>query len=382
MIPQPPPGHGPIDPRGAFTPHTQGTPSGTLMPPFPQWSPGMFPPPPPPASFFPPPQPPRRGGVGRAILLTLVVLGLFLSLLLNFALVFGGAGESDSAERVTVTSGDADQTIAVVPLRGLIEVNASSRFDRFLDLIEKDADVKALVVEIDSPGGTVTASDEIYNRLLRFKANRKIPVVVAMGSMATSGGYYTACGADYIFAQPTTITGNIGVLFPRFNFARLMEKYGVEETTIVATGSTFKNAGSSFAEETPEEKAYWQGLIDQAYGRFKTVVQAGRGQRLAGSMAEIANGKAYTADEALALGLIDQKGYADDAYVYAARQAKLGQPRVTRYEQPAGFLDRILSSKSNAGGAGASAGGVNVTVDATLLEQLSTPRLLYLWSAR
>lgn len=347
------------------------------------YPPGSFPPVmmPPPQFFAPPPPPPRRGGAGRAILLTFLILGLLLSILANAVLLMG-SGDGDGTAKSIISPGDAGQKVAIVPLRGIIESNAARLFDHFLDLVEKDKSVKALVVEIDTPGGTVTASDEIYERLRRFKTSRNIPIVVTMGSMATSGGYYTACGADYIFAQPTTITGNVGVLAPRFNFAKLMEKYGVEETTIVATGSTYKNAGSSFAKETPDERAYWQGLIDSAYTRFKDVVLQGRGTKLKANMADIANGKAYTADEALAMGLIDQKGYSEDAYKYAAITAGLSNPRIVRYERQVGLMDLLLSSKSNARPFGASAGtnGVKVNVDAALLEELTTPRLLYLWT--
>jgi len=312
--------------------------------------------------------------------LTVLLLGLFLSILVNIVLL---AGEVDSSGGTTQTlaAGDAGQKVAVVPLRGIIEGSAAKLFDHFLDLVDKDKSVKALVIEIDTPGGTVTASDEIYERLRRFKASRNIPVVVSMGSMATSGGYYAACGADYIFAEETTITGNIGVLSPRFNFAKLMEKYGVEETTIVATGATYKNAGSSFAKESPDERAYWQGLIDSAYTRFKDVVQQGRGTKLKANMADIANGKAYTANEALAMGLIDQKGYPEDAYKYASTAAGLSNPFVVRYEKQVRLMDLLLG-KSNARPFGASAGanGINVNVDAALLEELTTPRLLYLWT--
>jgi protease-4 len=401
MIPQPPPGQGPIDPRTAFAPPlptAQGFPNPGPMPgpvfqqqQQPQsglgYPPGMMPPgmmPPgmiPPPMFMPPP-PRRRGGAGRAILLTLLVLGLFLSILGNIVLLAEDADGAGGTKCTTVSNGDAGQKVAVVPLHGIIESNAARLFDQNLDQVDKDKAVKALVIEIDTPGGTVTASDEIYERLRRFKASRNIPIVVSMGSMATSGGYYAACGADYIFAEETTITGNIGVLSPRFNFSKLMEKYGVEETTIVATGATYKNAGSSFAKETPAERAYWQGLIDSAYTRFKDVVQQGRGNKLTANMADVANGKAYSANEALAMGLIDQKGYPEDAYKYAATTAGLSNPRVVRYERQVGLMDLLLSSKSNARPMGASAGanGINVNFDAGLLEELSTPRLLYLWT--
>jgi protease-4 len=169
------------------------------------------------------------------------------------------------------------------------------------------------------------------------------------------------------------------VLAPRFNLSKLMEKYGVEDATVVATGSTYKNAGSMFTPETPEERAYWQGLIDQMYARFKTVVQQGRGSNLKGNMDDIASGKAFTADEAIGFGLIDKIGYSEDAYTYAATTAGLKNPRIVRYERKIGLMD-LLSVKSNVGPMGAN--GAGVTVDAALLDELTKPRLMYLWSTR
>ena len=268
MIPQPPPGQGPIDPQGAFpggppgpqhSPQLQAPPIVMQNKAFPMNTntmPGPMPGAMPPMQLMPPmmpypypPPPPRRGGAGRAIFVTLLVLMLLFSGVLNLVLIAASVGGSAAGiTQHTVQAGGTDKLV-VIPLRGIIESTTSAQFDRFLDTAEADKTVKAVVIEIDSPGGTVTASDEIYNRIKSFKSKRNIPVVVSMASLATSGGYYAACGADYVFAQPTTFTGNIGVLMPRYNFSKLMEKYGVEETTIVSTGAKFKNAGSSFRPE-------------------------------------------------------------------------------------------------------------------------------------
>jgi protease-4 len=311
--------------------------------------------------------------------MVLLVLMLLFSGVLNLVLIAsslsgGGAG----IQQQTIAAGGSDK-IAVIPLRGVIDTGTSTQFDRFLDLAQSDKNVKAVVIEIDTPGGTVTASDEIYNRIKAFKAKKAVPVVVSMGSLATSGGYYAACGADYVFAQPTTFTGNIGVLMPRYNFSKLMDKYGVEETTIVSTGAKFKNAGSSFRPESPEEKQYMQELADSAFTQFKTVVTQGRSSKLKGNLEDIANGKVYTANNALNLGLIDQVGYLSDAHAYAASTAGVSGATVVRYESPPSLMQILMSSKSNVSGATASGGGVNVNVDASLLRELTTPRPMYLW---
>jgi len=355
------------------------------MMPMPYPAGGMPPPGFPPGMGMPPPPPPRRsGGAGRAVFMVLLVLLLAFSVLLNLVLLVSSMGGGTSTQQTTLRTGKATEKIAVIPLKGMIDANASTQFARFIEQAENDKNVKAVVIEIDTPGGTVTASDEIYNRMKAFKAKKAVPIVVSMASLATSGGYYAACGADHVVAQPTTFTGNIGVLMPRYNFSKLMEKYGVEETTIVSTGATFKNAGSSFRPESAEEKAYMQALADSAFTQFKKVVSQGRSSKLKGNIEDIANGKVYTANDALGLGLIDQIGYLDDAQTVAQTSAGLTSPTIVRYHEPPSLLDLLMSSKSNVGtgaalGGGAGAGSVNVTVDANLLSELSTPRPLYLW---
>lgn len=336
----------------------------------------------PPMMPFPYPPPPRRGGAGRTIFVGMLVLLLLISGALNLVLIassFSSGGSNVTQQ--TVQAGGGRDKIVIVPLHGIIDASVSARFDRFMDLAEGDAAVKAVVIEIDTPGGTVTASDEIYNRIKSFKAKRSIPVVVSMGSLATSGGYYAACGGDWVFAQPTTFTGNIGVLMPRYNFSKLMEKYGVAETTIVSTGAKFKNAGSSFQPETPEETQYMQELADSAFTTFKEVVVAGRSSRLIGNLEDIANGKVYTAKSAKELGLIDDVGYLEDAQNYAAKN--LVNPTIVRYQDPPSLMQLLMASKSDVAGTMAGgkidASGVSITIDRNLLHELSTPRPLYLW---
>ena len=392
MIPQPPPGQGPIDPQRAFpgaAPAASDQRAQRHPQMMPSTVPNMMPNPMPPMQMMPPmmpfpypPPPPRRGGAGRAVFIALLVLMLLGSALLNLMLLAGSLGTGAVGTLQQTVQGGGTDKLVIVPIRGIIDGNTSAQFDRFLDTAEADKQVKALVVEIDTPGGTVTASDEIYNRIRQFKAKKPIPVVVSMGSLATSGGYYAACGADHVFAQPTTFTGNIGVLMPRYNFSKLMEKYGVEETTIVSTGATYKNAGSSFRPETPEEKQYMQGLADSAFTQFKAVVTQGRSSKLKAKIDEVANGKVFTAADALTFGLIDQVGYLDDAQAHAAKAAGVSGPTVVRYEDPPTLMQLLMSSRSLVPGPSSGGGaspGVNINIDQRLLHELSTPRPLYLW---
>jgi protease-4 len=404
MIPQPPPGQGPIDPRGAFQPppppggggaggfHTQqfqpqmppGMPPGMPMGP---GGPMMMPPPP---MFYPPPPPPKRsgGGFARAMLVTFATVLFGASLTLNiYLLALTGLAGGSGSHSTSIVAGDPKQKIAHVPIKGIIMDEAYERFDRMMKSVEADGDVKALVIEIDSPGGSVTASDEIHNRITKFKKDKpNVPVVVSMAGLAASGGYYVACPGDYIFAQPTTLTGNIGVLMPQYNVHELFEKWGIKETTVESTGAPFKNAGSMFQAENAEHRKYIQDIADKAFAQFKDVVAKGRQSKLTKPLGDIANGKIYMAGDALALGLVDKVGYINDAYDHAATQAKLNNRTIVKYHDPPSFMDALLSGKASVS-TGARGGGApgqtiqvnGVNINAGDLHELMTPRLMYLW---
>jgi protease-4 len=348
--------------------------------------PPSFPGGPPP--WYPgPPQPPRRrGGALRTLLTVIGVLVLLVSIITNVALIghdaiAGGLGAAGVRE-TTLISGDSDQKVALIPIvNEMILESHAQLLDKMLEAAEKDASVKAVVLQIDTPGGAVTPSDEMNQRILTFKKRKPIPVVVTMGSLAASGGYYTACAADYLFAEPTTITGSIGVLMPRYNFAKLADKYGVEDISIHATGSPYKTAGSPLKPPTTQETEYLVGLIDADYTRFKQVVVAGRGSKLTQPITEIANGKAYTADEALKLGLVDAIGYPADAAAYAATAAKLSKMTLVKYDAPPTLLELFSSSAASLPPAKA-AGGLQINgvqINAASIDSLLTPQLLYMW---
>ena len=393
MIPQPPPGQGPIDPRGAFSPPPPpggGAPPPGWQPPAPSSMPPPMPPPPilppmyPPPMFYGPP-PRQKGGFARGIFVTLATTLFGLSLTLNiYLLLMSGLMGGSSARSNNLLDGDPTQKVAVIPIKGIIMDEASAQFDRFLKQAEADSTVKAIVLEIDSPGGSVTASDEIFHRIQRFKADRpNTPVIVSMAGLAASGGYYVSCGADHLFAQPSTLTGNIGVLLPQYNVAELFDKWGIEETTITSEGAPFKNAGSMFRPEQPEERAYLQDIADKAFAQFKGVVQKGRAGKSnfdPKKLGEIANGKIYMADDARKLGLIDDVGYLHDAWEHAAATAGLSNPMVVRYQDPPSLVESLLSGKSSGAAQSVQVSGVNV--NAGDLSELLTPRLMYLWRGR
>jgi len=339
---------------------------------------------PPPGMFKP------QRSFTRAIFTTLAGLILTGSIMLNFYLLLAvslssGLSGGQGVIRTVITEGDDSQQIAVVPIKGMIGQPTAEKFDAILTTIEKDPTIKGLVIEIETPGGGVTPSDQMYARVMRLRAQKpNFPVVITMGQLATSGGYYVACAGTHLIAQPTTMTGNIGVLMPRFNVAKLADKYGIEEATITAPHQGFKNAGSMFAPVDAKDTQYLQTLIDEMYGNFKTVVITGRGAKLTSKIEEIADGRVFTATQAKTLGLVDDIGYAEKAYAHAAKAAGLTNPTFVRYSPRApSFFDAFSAeSKSNMkvdGAGGVTINGINVTLDAGLLEELGRPRALYLW---
>lgn len=347
-------------------------------------SPGPALPPPMPPVYFPPPAfypPAPRGGFARALFTAMAVSVLGFSLTLNvYLLLASGVLGGGPVRKTVVRAGDTNATIAVLPLSGVITDEKAAELNQILGEIESDPTVKAVVLEVNSPGGAVTASDQIYARLLRLRKNRKWPVVVSMGALATSGGYYVACAGDRIVAQRTTWTGNIGVLLPRYNVSKLAEQYGVEDTTIESSGSDFKDAGSPFKPDTPEQRAYFQNLADDAFAIFKSVVGTGRSLDAA-AVDRVASGKVFSGADALDLKLVDVVGYLDDAIDLAVTQAGLsGKPQVWRFERNVGLFESLgRSSAQAASRVGLNVSGTNLSIDRAVIDDLLTPRPMYLW---
>lgn len=342
----------------------------------PGFGPMMMPPP----MMLPPPRPERS--FTRAIFLTLATTIFGISLVLNIYLIawalMQGGGRGSATTKVLL-EGDASELVAVVPVSGVIMDEAVETFHLLLRQAENSTNLKAVVIEVDTPGGSVTASDEIHQQIIQFRQRHPgIPVVISMRGLATSGGYFVACAGEYIFARPSTITGNIGVMMPRWNFARLAERWGIEDTSLASSGSPYKTAGSMIQPETPEERAYWQGIIDDAYGQFKAVVTDGRKGRLKVPVEQAADGRAFTANQALEMGLIDQIGYMNDVTAYVQNKVGLNRPHVVRYERQPSLSDLLGITFGGSGGQARSP-TVNVNVDARALHELATPRLMYLW---
>ena len=211
-------------------------------------------------------------------------------------------------------------------------VTSPSRIKEELEKAAKDDRVKAVVVKINSPGGTVTAADVILHELKAFKATKGVPVVVCLQGLATSGGYYVAQAGDTIIAYPTCITGSIGVIAMKFNLRGLMDKVGVDDD-VVKSGK-WKDFWSPFRSATPQEKEMMQQVIDDFYRGFVDVVAQGRQLSLKKTR-EVADGRIFTASQARDLGLVDQLGYLDDALELARVKAGLDAPGSSPITAPA-----------------------------------------------
>jgi protease IV len=262
-------------------------------------------------------------------------------------------------------------------VHGVIDDRMADRFEKMISQAEKNSSVKASVLDIDSPGGAVTSSDEIYARILAVKEKKK--VIASISGLGASGAYYISCAADYVIAEPTSLTGSIGVIMPSYNIHKLTESYGIEETTMTSDGSTYKNAGSPFKPETDQDRAYFKSILNHALDGFKKIVTDNR--KLKGDIDTIANGKIYTAKESLDFGLIDKIGYPREAWDKAASMAGLKNKEVVKYEPSMGLLSAFSDAKSGAGSPQSSVqiNGININVDRNAITEFLTPRPMYLW---
>jgi protease-4 len=214
------------------------------------------------------------------------------------------------------------EKVAVLPISGLI-TDSEATIEQ-LKKFAKDDSVKAIVVRLNTPGGGVGPSQEIYEEVRKIRGKKV--VVASMGALAASGGYYIACGADKIFANPGTITGSIGVIMQFVNVKDLIEKIGVKGF-VIKSGS-FKDTGSPIREMSPEERKLLQSVIDNVHSQFVNAVVEGRKLPREDVLA-IADGRIVSGEQAKELGLVDVLGNQEDAVAEAGKMAKIeGEPRV------------------------------------------------------
>ncbi len=237
-----------------------------------------------------------------------------------------------------------------------------------------DDRVQAVVLRINSPGGTVTASDTLYHVVRDFSAKKQVPVVAQLMDLGTSGAYYTALATDEIVAQPTTVTGSIGVIMVGINLEGLLDKIGVKNQTLKA--GAYKDIGSPLRPMTAEERQILQSVLDDMRGRFVQLVRERRPQADAAMFASVTDGRIITAGQALQAGLVDRIGYLDDAIGVAKERAGLTEARVILYRRGNEFSENIYSK---AGTAPAQVNLINFDLGALVGRG---PAFMYLWEPR
>lgn len=312
---------------------------------------------------------------------------IFLLLLISAAVQYGCVTinllEPPGPVQEVQLSGSGDGKVLLLDLSGVIssqdkdglipQPNLLATFKEELTKASKDEKIKAVVLRINSPGGTVNASDILYHELKTFKANKKIPVIASMMDVAASGGYYLAMATDAILVHPSTVTGSIGVIMLTVNAKGLLEKVGVEANAI--TSGPRKDMGSPFRTMTAEEKLIFQGVIDSFYDRFLAVVQEGRPHLSADQIKKLADGRIYSGEQAKAAGLVDEVGYLDEAIDLAKKNAGLTEARVVTYRRHGEYQNNIYSRLF-----GTSSGLSSLaSMDLLSIVRGGSPQFMYLW---
>jgi protease-4 len=288
----------------------------------------------------------------KKLLIVVLVLSL-LSFLAGCTLLKVSITEEIQPLTEQVISGEGTDKVLLLDISGFITSQESGSFlggkkgpgllarvREELDRAKKDKNVKALVLRINSPGGGVTASDMLYHEIKKYKQETGVKVLAHFMDMGTSGAYYTALAADRITAQPTSVTGSIGVIMFRIDATGLMQKIGVQ-TFEIASGEK-KGMGSPFRTLSPEERGIFQSMVDSLHGRFVNTVIEGRSLP-PDTVRKLADGRIYTSQEAKTAGLIDGIGYLDDAIDQVKKLAGLDQARVVSYIRPGEYRANLYS---------------------------------------
>jgi protease-4 len=291
---------------------------------------------------------------GKIILMIMSIILVFSACSPHIHLDFLGTdrirevvlGESKAKEKILVI--DLNGPIGIDPNPGILkrEGNLLSTIYYRLQKASQDPYVKGIILRLDTPGGEGTASDIIYNEILRFKKKTGIPVLALMMGVAASGGYYVACGCDFIMAHPTTITGSIGVIAILPGIKEMLNKIGIE-VNVIKSGK-MKDAGGPWKDLNQEERDYYQDMVDELYHDFLQVVHRSRKDLLTmEEIKKIADGRVFHAKKALELKLIDAVGYFDDALKKILSLASIRDANVIAYTYHPAKKTNIYANEIN-----------------------------------
>ncbi|MBI5643178.1 MAG: signal peptide peptidase SppA [Deltaproteobacteria bacterium] len=282
------------------------------------------------------------------------ILLILLTVFLGGCVIISLPGVEPLTEKVV--GGKGDDKVLLIDISGIItdadanggifksKQSLTARIKEELDNASEDKAIKAIVLRIDTPGGSVTTCDIVTHEILRFKKKRNTPVIAQFMDVAASGGYYIAsAAADRIIAHPTTVTGSIGVVAFSMNASGLLDKIGIANQTIKSGDK--KDIGSPLRPMTEEERRILQGIIDDMYERFLDVIIEGRKAFFTkDELRKIADGRVFTAQQAVKLKLIDSIGYLDDAIDAAKEKAGIKEATIVTYSSPRSYKNNIYSS--------------------------------------
>ena len=323
----------------------------------------------------PPVKTARKGSGWRifwGIVLTMSVMAnIALFLILMGVIALFATGPRGIFTEEVIRKGPRRNKIVVITVEGIIHGERAKDVYRQLKAARQDKRVKGLIVRVNSPGGTISGSDQIYREILKYREKENKPVVAFMQSVAASGGYYTSVACKKIIAEPTTITGSIGVISGYFVVRELLqEKLGI--LPVVIKSGKKKDWPSSFEAPTEEQLQYLRDkVLTPAYERFVEVVAKGREASLTvDEVRRLADGGIFGAKEAVDEKLIDDVGYLDDAIELVKSLAKIEKAQVVEYRKPFSLASFLSYRKPNF-----------LKIDRTTLYELGTPQVLYLWSA-
>ncbi len=319
---------------------------------------------------------PRRKGVGWRIFWGIVLALSFMANIVLFLMLIGvvaifATGQRGILDEEIIREGPSRTKIAMISVQGAIYSDVASDFYRQLKVVRKDKHIKGVIVRVNSPGGTISASDQIYKEICKFREEENKPVIAFMQGVAASGGYYTSVACDKIIAEPTTITGSIGVISWYLVVQELLEdKLGIMPVTIKSGRK--KDWPSSFRKPQPEEIQYMRDkVITPALERFIEIVAEGRKTSLTiEEVRQLADGGIFGAKEAKEEKLIDDIGYLDEAIELTKSLAGIDKAQVIQYRKPFSFSDFFSYRKPNL-----------LKINIATLYELGTPQILYLWSA-
>jgi protease-4 len=314
--------------------------------------------------------------LGALVLAILFIIGLYSSYHSYFT------PTNAPIEKYHSLSRTARQKIAIIDVSGAIMNGEESFAKKQIDRVKEDDSVVGVVVRVNSPGGTVTGSDYIYHHLCELKKERgekqPFPVVVSMGSICASGGYYVAMAVgdqpNAIYAEPTTWTGSIGVIIPLYDVSNTLKEIGVADDSIAS--APLKQMGSPTKPMTEEERNVLQELVDESFKGFKEIVISGRPKFKddPSALDAATTGQIFTATQARELGLVDKIGFVEDAIVRVAEITgkSTDELRCVKYEQPPSLLQTLAGAETPLHSRG--------SFDLGALIDLTTPRAYYLWS--